>query len=643
MVVIVALCHFCELSGPSIVFTTQTRQFGAVDNEAALRDQGYEVVERRQSSSNLAARVPGATAATAVSDVALAPASAGLTTPGMAMGRGGTRPSVEQATASTATPASVEKVDNEESHDTRLKQHCQACQSFSQQHHGFISTDPATNMHYLTSQEPYTAALYGTVRHACLRSLSSEGCPGREGPVLFGSDQQGYVFSFTFYLKDSEARGRTRLCSIVVCSEDKLLLSSSWLFLVECCGAISEEMKSKALSVFDRDQHDALKSSTLAHIHSANKGLRRPEQVRSIAELCKQPQLYLQLHQSFSWMLSGLFTRVQTVPMTCKKRELTKRESFNDSLDEDDDSHVADSVATATAMAPTETQGQAHDARDNGHHKTYTATDNAANEGPCFSANEGPCFSANEGPCFSANEGPCFSSLKHIHRRLGASNFHLVANHVIRGSQIIVRSDSPSTNISTLNILGNLLPTGCCSAVANSPQYLDSYRCNLLGMRLESDLPQHLSGSEVFVLLDIVSSSKIDDRIKKTNLAGWNGIACTTEGDPFQGYNFLLFCGGSGRDNPRNTGPLLLQRLNAIVADPCLDDGATSECLSALKEEWMSKVHIAYRFSRRASEDATANRPRLLQVLQVGPEELPVLQFWLRALDSEQRGVLLRL
>ena len=28
-------------------------------------------------------------------------------------------------------------------------------------------------------------------------------------------------------------------------------------------------------------------------------------------------QLYLQLHQSFSWLLSGLFTRVQSVTMVC--------------------------------------------------------------------------------------------------------------------------------------------------------------------------------------------------------------------------------------------------------------------------------------------------------------------------------------
>ena len=37
-------------------------------------------------------------------------------------------------------------------------------------------------------------------------------------------------------------------------------------------------------------------------------------------------------------------------------------------------------------------------------------------------------------------------------------------------------------------------------------------------------------------------------------------------------------------------GPLILQRIKAIVGDPCLDDKATTECLRALREEWMRLV-----------------------------------------------------
>jgi hypothetical protein len=44
----------------------------------------------------------------------------------------------------------------------------------------------------------------------CIFSLSCEICPGREGPIFFGEDANGYVLSHTFFLKDSQARGLQR-------------------------------------------------------------------------------------------------------------------------------------------------------------------------------------------------------------------------------------------------------------------------------------------------------------------------------------------------------------------------------------------------------------------------------------------------
>ena len=41
-------------------------------------------------------------------------------------------------------------------------------------------------------------------------SLSCEVCPGREGPIMFGDESSGYVFSHTFHLKDLQSRGFQR-------------------------------------------------------------------------------------------------------------------------------------------------------------------------------------------------------------------------------------------------------------------------------------------------------------------------------------------------------------------------------------------------------------------------------------------------
>jgi folliculin len=74
--------------------------------------------------------------------------------------------------------------------------------------------------------------MYSTVRQACVRSLSCEVCPTREGPLLFGDDQRGYVFSYTFFLRDSSARGSQRWYSIILIMADRLRLVSAWDFLV---------------------------------------------------------------------------------------------------------------------------------------------------------------------------------------------------------------------------------------------------------------------------------------------------------------------------------------------------------------------------------------------------------------------------
>ena len=42
-------------------------------------------------------------------------------------------------------------------------------------------------------------------------SLNCEVCPGREGPIAFGEDGSSHVLSYTFKIKDSQARGFSRL------------------------------------------------------------------------------------------------------------------------------------------------------------------------------------------------------------------------------------------------------------------------------------------------------------------------------------------------------------------------------------------------------------------------------------------------
>ena len=87
----------------------------------------------------------------------------------------------------------------------------QGCRSVAVDQPGFISYDSNAVITYISGQYPEQPQLYSVVRQACVRSLNSEVCPGREGPIVFGEDGGCHVLSHTFNLKDAQARGFRRL------------------------------------------------------------------------------------------------------------------------------------------------------------------------------------------------------------------------------------------------------------------------------------------------------------------------------------------------------------------------------------------------------------------------------------------------
>jgi hypothetical protein len=50
--------------------------------------------------------------------------------------------------------------------------------------------------------------------------------------VLFGDDENGYVMSYMFKLRDSQARGEARFYSLMMLMTDRVYLVSCWPFLV---------------------------------------------------------------------------------------------------------------------------------------------------------------------------------------------------------------------------------------------------------------------------------------------------------------------------------------------------------------------------------------------------------------------------
>jgi len=73
--------------------------------------------------------------------------------------------------------------------------------------------------------------------------------PGKEGPIFFGDEIRGHVLSYTFFLKDAQARGFHRWFSISVIMRDKFFLLNSWPFLVENIQTLVAALQAKAAEV----------------------------------------------------------------------------------------------------------------------------------------------------------------------------------------------------------------------------------------------------------------------------------------------------------------------------------------------------------------------------------------------------------
>ena len=98
---------------------------------------------------------------------------------------------------------------------------------------GYATHIHETHTTTATTAHVFDGSLYAAVRQACVRSLSCEVVPTREGPVIFGDERSGFVFSYAFTLRDSQARGFQRSYSILLLMADRLRLVTAWPFLVE--------------------------------------------------------------------------------------------------------------------------------------------------------------------------------------------------------------------------------------------------------------------------------------------------------------------------------------------------------------------------------------------------------------------------
>ncbi|XP_058874313.1 folliculin-like [Acipenser ruthenus] len=568
---LVALCHFCELHGPRTLFCTE-----ALHSPTPLETGGgasAQGTEPGRGSSALSC---------SQGEEGEEPGDGGITMRARDSALG------QQATPTTTGSPAPQRADM-----------CEGCRSLPCGHPGFISHDSETSIKYLSHQHPPHPQLFSIVRQACVRSLSCEVCPGREGPIFFGDEQHGFVFSHTFFIKDSRARGFQRWYSLVLVTMDRIYLINSWPFLLERVRTIIEGLQRKALRVFDSEQcvcpQRSLRINTVftpgvfPHQRSGNAA-------RSLPSLTHESGLWGALHSSFSWLLKACGSRLTEKLLEGAPTEDTL--VMMERRAEQEEELIGWGGAEGDVSSqPGESQSES-----------------------LLEADPTPLSEWSERVRREERGGGRFTSLRHMRQVLGASEFRSLAWHVLMGNQVIWRGADHHLIQSAFNVLKTLLPVGCVRSIPYSLQYEEAYRCNFLGLRSDAIIPAHITSSEFSVLVDVRPASRT---------SFYPALLCDEE--LLSKYQFVTTTGSPAATDK---GPTLLNKLELALCNENLSEQVVQDCLLCLKEEWMNKVKVLFKFTKvdsRPKEDTH----RLLGILGAADEDnVRLLKFWITGLSK---------
>uniref|UniRef100_A0A2I3RVE4 Folliculin n=2 Tax=Pan TaxID=9596 RepID=A0A2I3RVE4_PANTR len=539
---IVALCHFCELHGPRTLFCTEVLHapLPQGDGNEDSPGQGEQAEEEE----------------------------------------GGIQMSSRMRAHSPAEGASVES----SSPGPKKSDMCEGCRSLAAGHPGYISHDKETSIKYVSHQHPSHPQLFSIVRQACVRSLSCEVCPGREGPIFFGDEQHGFVFSHTFFIKDSLARGFQRWYSIITIMMDRIYLINSWPFLLGKVRGIIDELQGKALKVFEAEQFGCpqraqrMNTAFTPFLHQRNGNA-----ARSLTSLTSDDNLWACLHTSFA----------------CSHDTLVDLEEESESWD--------NSEAEEEEKAPVLPEGT------EGRELT---------QGPAESSSLSGCGS------WQPRKLPVFKSLRHMRQVLGAPSFRMLAWHVLMGNQVIWKSGDVDLVQSAFEVLRTMLPVGCVRIIPYSSQYEEAYRCNFLGLSPHVQIPPHVLSSEFAVIVEVHTAAR----------STLHPVGCEDD-QSLSKYEFVVTSGSPVAAD--RVGPTILNKIEAALTNQNLSVDVVDQCLVCLKEEWMNKVKVLFKFTKvdsRPKEDTQ----KLLSILGASEEDnVKLLKFWMTGLSKTYKSHLM--
>ncbi|ETE63304.1 COP9 signalosome complex subunit 3 [Ophiophagus hannah] len=405
-------------------------------------------------------------------------------------------------------------------------------------------------------------------------------CPGREGPIFFGDEQHGFVFSHTFFIKDSLARGFQRWYSIITIMMDRIYLINSWPFLLGKIRGI----------VFEAEQYGCpqraqrMNTAFTPFLHQRNGNA-----ARSLTSLTNDENLWACLHTSFAWLLKACGSR-----LTEKLLEGAPTE---------------DTLVQMEKLADLEEESEAWDNSEEEDGKSTSQKD--VQEGSGQMKNQADfglpadCSSWNR----PGGSQSVFRSLRHLRQ---ARNGHWITG----------RGEGP------LPILTTMLPVGCVRTIPYSNQYEEAYRCNFLGLGPQVKIPPHILSSEFAVLVEVRPATRLSLY-----------PVLFDEDQPLSKYEFVVTSGSPLAAD--RVGPTILNKIEAALMNQNLSVDVVDQCLICLKEEWMNKVKVLFKFTKvdsRPKEDTQ----KLLSILGASEEDnVKLLKFWMTGLSKTYKSHLM--
>ncbi|CDW54437.1 Folliculin domain containing protein [Trichuris trichiura] len=493
---------------------------------------------------------------------------------------------------------------------------CNACRSVGSTFPGFLVNDHKSRISYVGSQFPYHPEVFTIVRHACLRSLSCEICPGREGPIFFGDSVCGYCLCYTFNVKDFTARGFHHLYSIIVVSMDRLLLLNNYDFFVSSLCTIAEYVQARAAKVFDDEQ--SRDQDRMKQLASMNKSLwlqasgflreRRqsnPSNPRSLLELTGEEDVYRKLNRAFVWILRAQMEQcveviLEGLPDQDHLIELETRHmerGFVRYLESDYDSfapyraevHLGDIFTGVVAFPSVDNNNKGGD---------------------------------------NSIEPFCTLSvvhLTHIARSLNKSSFRLLLYHLLVGNQTVVRSSDSDLVKMALDALKLLLPRGCVRQVNFSLEYLECWRCNLLGVSESVPLPL-ATLENPYVLLTIELQQQQQDSSQ--------GDVVDDEDEPSDSSSTsdrLLQCAFGAKlyafSSPTEY-PALVNKIMTMVYEGDVSSHVLGKLLYALKQEWVNKAKLLYAMTKQFNNDEASVSTKWRLATRCKEPDEALVKFW---------------